>query len=83
LYAEYDKVKIDYPYGQFIPNVDDIQSYIDNISEIHTNYMKQIAFGKYSGSAEDIVAEYQAALKAAGIDTVTAELQAQIDALYK
>ncbi len=83
LYAEYDKVKIDYPYGQFIPNVDDIQSYIDNISEIHTNYMKQIAFGKYSGSAEDIVAEYQAALKSAGIDTVTAELQAQIDALYK
>ena len=83
LYAEYDKIKIDYPYGQFVPNVDDIQSKIDNINDIHTTYMKQIAFGKYSGTAEDIVAEYQAALKSAGIDDVTAELQAQFDALYK
>ena len=83
LYAEYDKIKIDYPYGQFIPDVDNIQSMINNISEIHTNYMKQIAFGKYSGTAEEIVAEYQAALQAAGIDEVTAELQRQIDELYK
>ncbi len=83
LYAEYDKIKIDYPYGQFVPNVDDIQSKIDNINDIHTTYMKQIAFGKYSGSAEDIVAEYQQALKDAGIDDVTAQLQAQFDSLYK
>lgn len=83
LYAEYDKIKIDYPYGQFVPNVDNIQAQIGNINEIHTNYMKQIAFGKYSGTAEEIVAEYQDALKKAGIDDVTAELQKQFDALYK
>ena len=83
LYAEYDKIKIDYPYGQFVPEVDDIQAKINNISEIHTNYMKQISFGKYQGTAEEIVAEYQAALKAAGIDEVTAELQRQFDELYK
>lgn len=83
LYAEYDKIKIEYPYGQFVADVDSIQSQIQNINEIHTNYMKQIAFGKYSGSAEDIVAEYQAALEAAGINEVTAELQKQFDALYK
>lgn len=83
LYKVYDGVKIDYPYGQFIPDVDSIQAKINNISEIHDNYMKQIAFGKYQGSAEDIVKEYQDALKAAGIDDVTAELQKQIDALYK
>ena len=83
LYEEYNKIKIEYPYGQFVPNVDDIKSKIDNISEIHTNYMKQISYGKYNGSAEDIVAEYQAALKKAGIDDVTAELQKQFDALYK
>ena len=63
LYAEYDGIKIDYPYGQFILNNDNIQSYIANINEIHTNYMKQISFGKYSGTAEEIVAEYQQALK--------------------
>ena len=83
LYAEYDSIKIDYPYGQFVPDVDSIQSKIENINEIHTNYMKQIAFGKYSGSAEDIVAEYQQKLKDAGIDDVTAELQRQFDELYK
>lgn len=83
LYAEYDKVKIGYPYGQFIPDVDSIQGKIDNCNEQFGNYMKKIAYGKYDGSAEDIVAEMQAALKAAGIEDVTAELQAQIDALYK
>ena len=56
---------------------------IDNINDIHTTYMKQIAFGKYTGTAEEIVAEYQDALKKAGIDDVTAALQAQFDALYK
>ena len=45
--------------------------------------MQKIAFGKNSGTAEDIVAEYQAALEAAGVNDVTAELQAQFDALYK
>lgn len=83
LYDEYDKIKIEYPYGQFVAEVDNIRSYISNINEITTNYMKQIAFGKYSGTAEDIVAEYQAALKSAGIDEVTAELQRQFDELYK
>jgi len=83
VYSEYDSIKIEYPYGQFVAEVDSIQSQISNISEIHTNYMKQIAFGKYNGSAEDIVAEYQAALKQAGIDDVTAELQRQFDELYK
>ncbi len=83
LYAEYDKIKIDYPYGQFVPEVDDIQGKIDNCNEQYTNYMKQISFGLYNGSAEDIVAEMQNALKTAGIDDVTAALQTQFDALYK
>lgn len=83
LYDEYDKIKIEYPYGQFVANIDPIDAQIRNISEIHDSYMKQISYGKYSGSAEDIVAEYQAALKAAGVDDVTAELQRQFDELYK
>ncbi len=82
LYAEYDSLKIDYPYGQFIPDVDDIQGKIDNVSSVQEEYMKQISFGLYSGSAEDIVAEYQAALEKAGINDVTAALQEQISATY-
>ena len=82
LYAEYDSLKIDYPYGQFIPDVDDIQGKIDNVSSVQEEYMKQISFGLYNGSAEDIVAEYQAALEKAGINDVTAALQEQISATY-
>ncbi|MBO4506328.1 MAG: ABC transporter substrate-binding protein [Lachnospiraceae bacterium] len=83
LYKVYDKIKIDYPYGQFVPNVDSIEGKVKNCNEVFGNYMKQIAYGKYSGTAEDIVAEMQAALKQAGIEEVTAELQRQFDQLYK
>ena len=41
LYDEYDKLKIEYPYGQFVAEVDNIRSQISNINEITTNYMKQ------------------------------------------
>ena len=83
LCAEYDKVKIPYPYGQFIPDMTNIQAQVDNINEIHDNYMKQISFGKYKGTAEEIVAEYRSAMKNAGIEDVIKELQTQIDAVYK
>ena len=83
MYAEYDAKKIDYPYGQFVPEVDEIQAKIQNINEVYTNYTKMISFGKYNGTAEEIVAEMQAAMKQAGIEEVTAALQAQFDALYK
>ena len=83
MYAEYDKIKIEYPYGQFVPDVTSIEAYISNINEILENYMKQISYGKYNGSAEDIVAEFQSALEAGGINEVTAELQRQFDELYK
>lgn len=83
LYAEYDAVAIGYPYGQFIPDTTQIQSYIQNCNQVHDTYMKQIGYGKYSGSAEDIVAEYKAALQQAGIEIVMEELQKQLDALYK
>ena len=83
MYAEYDKIKIPYQYGLFVPEVDSIEGQISNINEVLSNYMKQIAFGKYSGTAEEIVAEYQAALEAAGINEVTEELQRQISAVYQ
>ncbi len=83
LYAEYDKIKIPYPYGQFVPEVDDIQGKIQNVNEVYTNYTKQIAYGKFPGTAEEIVTEMQDALKQAGIEDVTATLQEQFDALYK
>ncbi len=83
MYKKYDAVKIDYPYGQFVPEVDELQAKIQNINEQYNNYMKQISYGKYNGTAEEIVAEMQEAMKTAGIEEVTAALQEQFDALYK
>lgn len=83
LYAEYDSIKIEYPYGQFVPDVDEIRDKINNINDIHDRYMKMISYGKYDGTAEDYIAQYQAELEAAGINDVTAELQRQFDELYK
>ena len=82
MYAELESKSIEYPYGQFVPEVDAIQGQINNVNETYGNYMKQIAYGKYNGTAEEIVAEMQAALKQAGIEEVTAELQRQITELY-
>lgn len=82
MYEKLDSIAIDYPYGQFVADVTNIQSQINNIEEVYGNYMRQIAYGKYSGSAEEIVAEMQAALETAGINDVTAELQRQFDELY-
>ena len=82
MYAELESNAIQYPYGQFVPEIDAIQGQINNVNETYGNYMKQIAYGKYNGTAEEIVAEMQAALKQAGIEEVTAELQRQITELY-
>ncbi|MCD7954556.1 MAG: ABC transporter substrate-binding protein [Lachnospiraceae bacterium] len=82
LYAEYDEIAIPYQYSQYVADIDEISYMIDNISEIHTNYMKQIAYGKYTGTAEEIVAEYQQALIDAGIEEVTAAIQEQINETY-
>lgn len=82
LYETYEGVAIDYQYGQFIANVDDIQAEIDNLNEIYEKYMKQISYGKFDGSAEDFIAEFQQAMSDAGVDDVTAELQKQVNELY-
>ncbi|WP_026497792.1 DUF3502 domain-containing protein [Butyrivibrio sp. WCD2001] len=83
LYTAYEKKKIDYPYGQFVPDETEIEGKIEKCNEIYNSYMKQISYGKYDGTAEDIVTKMQDELALEGIDDVTAVLQEQIDALYK
>ena len=76
--AIYDKVKLDYPYGQIVWNVDSINAELSNISDVWANYMGRICYGKNS-DPEAYVAEFRAALKQAGIEKVIAELQKQLD----
>ena len=83
LYEEYEKIAVMYPYEAFVFDNSNVQSYINNCNETYNKYMKLICYGQYDVTPEEIVAEFQNELRSAGVDDVTAELQAQIDATYK
>ncbi|MBQ2314507.1 MAG: ABC transporter substrate-binding protein [Treponema sp.] len=76
--AIYDKTKIDYPYPQIIWNADNISSELSALSDIWGKYMGNICFGQ-KANPEAYVAEFRSALIDAGIDTVIADLQRQLD----
>ncbi len=78
LVDEFNKVAIDYPYGQFIPKTDAIAPYLSNMANVYATYMPLIAFGKVD-DPEATVQEFRDAMKAAGYDEVMAELQSQMD----
>ena len=82
LYDEYDKIAVMYPYEAFVFDNSNVQSYINNCNETYNTYMKKICYGQYDVEPEEIVKEFQDALRSAGVDEVTAELQAQINATY-
>ena len=73
LYAIYDGVKINYPYGQVVFELSNIQMYLDNLSNVYNTYMPRIVFGMVD-DPEAFVAEFRAQLKAAGINTIVLEL---------
>ena len=81
LYAVYDGVKINYPYGQVVFELTNIQPYLDNLSNVYNTYMPRIVFGMVD-DPEAFVAEFREQLKAAGIDQCMEEIQSQIDAVY-
>ena len=82
LYATYAEKAITYPYGQVVFDLSDVQPYIDNLSNVYNTYMPQIVFGMEQSEPEAFVEEFRNALKAAGYETVMAEIQRQLDAVY-
>ncbi|GEM_PF-123103 len=82
LYDEYESFAKLYPWENFVPEMDAIQSYVDNCQEVYTKYMKLICYGQYDGEPADMVAEFQQALRDAGAEKVTEALQEQFDAFY-
>jgi hypothetical protein len=83
LYDEYNKIAVMYPYEAFVFDNTMVQSYINQCNEIYNTYMKYLCFGQYDETPEEKVAEFQEALRSAGVDLVTEELQRQIDETYK
>lgn len=76
--AIYDKVKLDYPYGQIVWDVDYINAELSNLSDVWANYMGRICYGKMD-NPEAFVAEFREELKKAGIENCIKELQKQLD----
>ena len=81
MYAAYDKVKIDYPYGQYIYDNSMVGVFMDNLSNVYNTYMPRIVFGM-NDDPEALVAEFRQALQDAGIEMVMTEIQGQLDAVY-
>ena len=82
MYAEESAAAIAYPYGQVVFDLTEVQPYIDNLSNVYNTYMPQIVFGMEASDPADYVAEFRAALQAAGIEVVMEEVQRQLDAVY-
>lgn len=82
MYEIYDKIAIDYPYGQIVFDTDNVKAQMSNLSDVYSTYGPRMTFGKVD-DPEAYVAEFREALKAAGIEDVIAELQAQMDEFYK
>ena len=81
LYARYDEVKIDYPYGQYIYDNSMVGPLMDNLSNVYNTYMPRIVFGM-NDDPEALVAEFRQALQDAGIEMVMEEVQNQLNAVY-
>jgi len=81
LYAKYNDVKINYPYGRVVFDLTNIQMYLDNLSNVYNTYMPRIVFGMVDDPAA-YVAEFRQQLKAAGIDICMEEVQRQINEAY-
>lgn len=81
LYAQYDAVKINYPYGRVVFELGNIQMYLDNLSNVYNTYMPRIVFGLVDDPAA-FVAEFRQQLQNAGIEIVMEEVQRQINAAY-
>ncbi len=81
LYAEYDKIKKPYPYGQFVFDKTPVEAELTAITQVTGEMGPAITYGK-AGDPAKAVEEFRSKLKTAGYDKVLAELQRQLDA-YK
>ncbi|NIK70596.1 MULTISPECIES: DUF3502 domain-containing protein [unclassified Paenibacillus] len=80
-YAEYDKIKKPYPYGQFVFDKTPVEAELTAITQVTGEMGPAIAYGK-AGDPVKAVDQFRSKLKTAGYDKVLAELQKQMDA-YK
>ncbi|GIQ65376.1 hypothetical protein PACILC2_39440 [Paenibacillus cisolokensis] len=78
LYAEYDKIKKPYPYGQFVFDKTPVEAELTAITQVTGEMGPAITYGK-AGDPAKAVEEFRNKLKTAGYEKVLAELQRQLD----
>ncbi|WP_309119726.1 DUF3502 domain-containing protein [Paenibacillus sp.] len=78
LYEEWNKVAINDPYMGFSFDPKNVTTEIAAISNVNSQLGMQLMLGKTSKDPKEAVAEYREQLKAAGIDKVIAEVEAQL-----
>ena len=78
---EYNSYAIDYPYASFIVDKTNIEVAQAAIANVLSEYIPQLAYGKYD-DPKAAVDEMRQKLLDAGYEEVKADLQAQMDA-YK
>jgi putative aldouronate transport system substrate-binding protein len=81
-YAEYDKIKKPYPYGQFVFDKTPVEAELTAITQVTGEMGPAIAYGK-AGDPAAAVEKFRSKLKTAGYDKVLAELQKQLDEYKK
>ena len=79
IYDELNSVAVDYPYSTLLINKDAIDPTLAAMSSVLTQYVPQLAFGKFDDPAAAI-AEMRQALKDAGYEDARASIQADMDA---
>lgn len=82
LYAEYDKIKKPYPYGQFVFDKTPVEAELTAMTQVTGEMGPAITYGK-AGDPAQAVEQFRSKLKTAGYDKVLAELQKQMDAYKK
>lgn len=80
--AEYNKCKIDYPFGNIVWDLTPVSTEIGNVVNVYGDYMANICYGQ-TENPEQYVAEFRSKLKEAGIEKVIAEIQSQLDAFNR
>lgn len=82
LFAEYDKIKKPYPYGQFVFDKTPVEAELTAITQVSSELGPAITYGK-AGDPAQAVEQLRSKLKTAGYDKVLAEMQRQMDEYKK
>lgn len=79
LTSVYDKVAIEYPWGNAVITDETLIDKMSIINEICSVYIPNICFGQYDQEPDEYVREFRNELKKADIENVTKEIQNLVD----